>query len=146
MDWYSSKLVFGGSGFFSFLETQKRLVWHLWNTNLGKLNFLGTCSGEWVPSRFSHVPLFCDPMDCGPPGSSVHGILQARILEWGCHALLQRIFPTQRRNPHLMSSALASRFFTTSVTWEALQWGLKKKKSWSLEVGNWSKALNCWRC
>ena len=23
----------------------------------------------------------CDPMDCGPPGSSVHGILQARILE-----------------------------------------------------------------
>ena len=25
----------------------------------------------------------CDPMDCSPPGSSVHGILQARILEWG---------------------------------------------------------------
>ena len=24
----------------------------------------------------------CDPMDCGPPGSSVHGILQARTLEW----------------------------------------------------------------
>ena len=24
----------------------------------------------------------CDPIDCGPPGSSVHGILQARILEW----------------------------------------------------------------
>ena len=23
-----------------------------------------------------------DPMDCGPPGSSVHGILQARIMEW----------------------------------------------------------------
>ena len=29
----------------------------------------------------SHVRL-CDPMDCSPPGSSVHGILQARILEW----------------------------------------------------------------
>ena len=25
---------------------------------------------------------FCDSMDCSPPGSSVHGILQARILEW----------------------------------------------------------------
>ena len=25
---------------------------------------------------------FCDPMDCSLPGSSVHGILQARILEW----------------------------------------------------------------
>ena len=27
-------------------------------------------------------PTLCDPMDCGPPGSSVHGILQARILKW----------------------------------------------------------------
>ena len=27
-------------------------------------------------------PTLCDPMDCSPPGSSAHGILQARILEW----------------------------------------------------------------
>ena len=27
-------------------------------------------------------PTLCDPMDCGSPGSSVHGILKARILEW----------------------------------------------------------------
>ena len=27
-------------------------------------------------------PTLCDTMDCSPPGSSVHGILQARILEW----------------------------------------------------------------
>ena len=27
-------------------------------------------------------PILCDPMDCSPPGFSVHGILQARILEW----------------------------------------------------------------
>ena len=27
-------------------------------------------------------PTLCDPLDCSPPGSSVHGILQARILEW----------------------------------------------------------------
>ena len=27
-------------------------------------------------------PTPCDPMDCSPPGSSVHGIFQARILEW----------------------------------------------------------------
>ena len=25
----------------------------------------------------------CDPMDCSPPGSCVHGIFQARVLEWG---------------------------------------------------------------
>ena len=31
-----------------------------------------------------------DPMDCGPPGSSIHGIFQARVLEWGvfCFGLL----------------------------------------------------------
>ena len=28
-------------------------------------------------------PALCDSMDCSPPGSSVHGISQARILEWG---------------------------------------------------------------
>ena len=28
------------------------------------------------------VQLFCDPMDCSPPGFSVHGISQERILEW----------------------------------------------------------------
>jgi len=32
-------------------------------------------------SRFSRVRL-CDPMDCSLPGFSVHGILQARTLEW----------------------------------------------------------------
>ena len=35
----------------------------------------------WVLSCFSHV-LLCDPMDCSQPGSSVHGISQARIREW----------------------------------------------------------------
>ena len=30
----------------------------------------------------SCVQLFCSPMDCSPQGSSVHGIFQARILEW----------------------------------------------------------------
>ena len=39
---------------------------------------------------------------CSPPGSSVHGILQARILEWVAHALLQGIFLTQGLNPHLL--------------------------------------------
>ena len=35
-----------------------------------------------VAELLSRVGLFCDPMDCSPPGSSVHGISQARILEW----------------------------------------------------------------
>ena len=35
----------------------------------------------------------CDPTDCSLPGSSIHGIFQARVLQWvGCCFLLQRIF------------------------------------------------------
>ena len=41
-------------------------------------------------------PTLSDPMDCSPPGSSVHGIFQARVLEWGaiafsdfCYSLLR---------------------------------------------------------
>ena len=40
-------------------------------------------------------------MDSSPPGSSVHGILQARILGWVA-ILFSRIFPTQELNPHLL--------------------------------------------
>ena len=35
-----------------------------------------------VLSQFSCVWTLCNPVDCSLPGSSVHGILQARILEW----------------------------------------------------------------
>ena len=44
----------------------------------------------------------CDPMDCSLPGSSVHGIFQARILEWVAISSFQRIFPTQGWNPYLL--------------------------------------------
>ena len=36
----------------------------------------------WVSEVIQSCPTLCDPVDCSPPGSSVHGILQARILEW----------------------------------------------------------------
>ena len=50
----------------------------------------------------------CDPVDCSLPGSSVHGILQARTLGWvASHSLLQGIFPTQGLNP-----VPEGRFFT----------------------------------
>ena len=41
-------------------------------------------------------------MDCSPPGSSVHGISQARILEWVVISFLQGIFPIQGLNPRLL--------------------------------------------
>jgi len=36
-------------------------------------------------------PTLSNPMDCSPPGSSVHGISQARVLEWGAIAFSRRI-------------------------------------------------------
>ena len=44
-------------------------------------------------------PTLCNPRDCSPPGFSVHGISQARILEWVAISFSRRIFPTQGSNP-----------------------------------------------
>ena len=52
-----------------------------------------------VFQSISCVQLFCDPMDCTPPASSVHGISQAKNTRVGCHFLLHGIFPTQGSNP-----------------------------------------------
>ena len=60
-----------------------------------------------------------DPMDCSPPGSSVHGILQARILEWVAMPSSGGLPDPGVHPASLMSPALAGRFFTTSDTWEA---------------------------
>ena len=46
-------------------------------------------------------PTLCNPMDYSLSGSSVHGIFQARVLEWIAIFLLQGIFPTQESNPGL---------------------------------------------
>ena len=58
--------------------------------NKGQKNRRQSVESDWIIItgllRESEVPqsclTLCDPMDCSPPGSSVHGILQARILEW----------------------------------------------------------------
>ena len=52
----------------------------------------------------------CDPVDCGPPGSSVHGIFQARMLEWDAISFSGGFSWTR---DWYMSPVLAGRFFTT---------------------------------
>ena len=47
-------------------------------------------------------PTLCNPMDCSPPGSSGHGISQARILEWVAISFSRGIFPTQGLKPCLL--------------------------------------------
>ena len=59
----------------------------------------------------------CDPMY--PAGSSVHGILHTRILEWVAMQASRNLPDPGIEPVALMSAALAGRFFTTSATWEA---------------------------
>ena len=64
----------------------RRCVWPkeikgtLWGA--GNVLYLALSSGERKWKSLGHVWLFAIPMDSSPPGSYVHGILQARILEW----------------------------------------------------------------
>ena len=62
------------------------------------------------------MPDSCDPMDCSLSGSSVHGTLQARILERVAEPSFKG--SSQPRDQTLVSyiSALAGGFFTTSIT------------------------------
>jgi len=53
-------------------------------------------------------------MDCIPPGSSVHGILQARILEWVAISSSRDLSDPGIEPGSLSSPALAGRFFTTA--------------------------------
>ena len=56
------------------------------NTGVG-CHFLLQCKKVKSESEVAEsCPTLSDPMDCSPPGSSVHGIFQARVLEWGAIA------------------------------------------------------------
>ena len=56
------------------------------NTGVG-CHFLLQCMKVKSESKVAQLCLTLrDPMDCSPPGSSVHGIFQARVLEWGAIA------------------------------------------------------------
>ena len=62
-------------------------------------------------------PTLCDPMDCSPPGSSIHGIFQARVLEWVAISFLRG--SSQPRDGTQVSH-IAGRRFTIWATREAL--------------------------
>ena len=70
-----------------FLEIHSEIQSPMWSRHVPTSNLLCTLASP-SPLCFSHMlvsqpcPTFCDPMDSHPPGSSVHVILQARILEW----------------------------------------------------------------
>ena len=102
--------------------------------------------------------ILCGPMDCSPPGSSVQGILQARILEWkkkkkntgvGCHALLQRIILTQGSNHDSYVSCLDKLVLYHWAAREALKWLKMTPKDWHVwlfkKISLTCYFSTCWR-
>ena len=73
---------------------------------------------------------FRDPMDCGPPGSSVHGIFQARVLEWGAIAFSEDAFYWVLISWHLPE--VQAEYLTTPS--EKKAW-TQKWRYWLLEDG-----------
>ena len=65
-------------------------------------------------------PALCDRVDCSLPGSSVHGIFQARTVEWVATSPLGNLLNPGIEPVSLMSPALAGGFFTSSTTWKAI--------------------------
>ena len=80
-----------------------RLFYHVW---------------KWSESEVAQsCPTLCNPMDCSLLGSSIHGILQARILEWVAISFSRR--SSQPRN-QTQVSCISGRHFTVWATREAL--------------------------
>ena len=69
-------------------------------------------------------------MDCSLPGSSVHGILQARILEWVAMPSSKGSFLLRDLTQISYASCIGKRFFTTNATWgvHTLSTGVLKYK------------------
>ena len=70
---------------------------------------LAPLSSDVFPLKLVTQLCLCDPLDCSPPGSTVHGILQARILEWV--AIPFSMGSSQLRD-RTLASYITGRFFT----------------------------------
>ena len=101
---------------------------HLFSNNLCTHSTLSAVVVVWS----LNCVWLCDPMDCSPPGSSVHGILQARILEWV-------FMPSSRGSSQPRDWTLlycnASGFFTIWATREDERRGLKVWLEWVGQTG-----------
>ena len=88
----------------SVLESAFFFIWSVHNLNADKYSeflmlLLPLCvSAQSLKSSMT----LCYSVDCSPPGSSIYGIIQARILEWVAMPSCRRILLIQGWNPHLL--------------------------------------------
>ena len=88
-------------------------LFHCWGHARGFFNL----ETEWVSEVAQSCPSLCDPVDCSPPGSSVHGIIQARILEWVAISFSRG---SSRPRDRTQVSRIADRRFNLWATREAV--------------------------
>ena len=122
-----------------------------------------TTSTKWKVLVTHSCLTLCDPMDCSPPGFSVHEICQARILEW---VAISSFRGSSRPRDQTQVSGIAGEFFTVwatreallqnwfdtihlvffycsfySVPWTSLPWTWVKTPYWNTEHCSWIKWL-----
>ena len=90
---------------------------NMWILLLKRVSFILLPTCMHAKSLQSCLTL-CKPIDHSPPGSSAHGILQARTLEWVAIPSSRGSSQLRDRTHISYVSALAGRFFTTSAIWE----------------------------
>ena len=96
------------------------------NTGVG-CHFLLQCMKVKSESEvMQSCPTLCDPMDCSLPGSSIHGIFQARVLEWG--AIAFSIQSNNKKTIQFLKGRKILRDFTeVALKWHKSTW--KRAKS-----------------
>ena len=81
-----------------------------WSNHSDEMQLTSVCpSGwKWKNEVAQLCPTLCDPKNCSPPGSSVHRIFQARVLEWVAISFSRA--SSQPRDPTCVSRIVGSRF------------------------------------
>ena len=113
------------------------------NTGVG-CHFLLQCMKGKSESEVAQLCLtLCDCMDCSLPGSSVHGIFQARVLEWGAIAFSKETISKGKRQPSewekIIANEATDKELISKTYKQLLQLNSRKRHD---QIKKWTKELN----
>ena len=100
-----------------------------WIEEVQQVGLIASCAVLCLVAQL--CPTLCDPMDCSLQGSSVHGIFQARILEW---VAVPSFRGSSQPRDQTQVSCIAGGFFTIWATREILSFDSPQTESKSLSI------------